>query len=89
MYLTNLAFSIIIVIIAISAYFYHLHKTGKRLVFWPMMGGGFAVFAVTHGAQMSAFLTDVFALTLLRIIGYILVIFALALLIAEFRATKK
>ncbi len=89
MYLINLVFSVIIVIFALWAYFYNLRKTGKRLAFWPMIGSGWAVFAITHGAQLSAFLTDVFTLALLRIIGYVLVILALITLVIESKASSK
>ena len=86
MYYVNCGFSWFIVLLAIVGYFYILRKTARKQAFWPILTAGWTMFGVSHSLIIGGVPTGEWYMTLLRILGYVLVIAALFSLMAE---TKK
>jgi hypothetical protein len=87
-YYVNLGFSWFIVLLAIAGYFYISKETGKKWSFWPIIAAGWAMFGISHVLVVSDVSTSEWYMTLLRILGYVLVIAALCTLAVETIASK-
>lgn len=83
MYVVNCVVSWIIVIVAVTAYYYIRRKTGQRWLFWPLLAAGYTFFAVTHSLILAGVSSGEPYMTVLRILGYAFVLGALAHLIVD------
>ena len=76
--LANLTLCVIIVLVAIWAY---MKKKTKLPLY---IGGGFGLFGISHFATVIDVYSDLYdALLVLRVIGYLLVIFGLLTLVVD------
>jgi uncharacterized membrane protein len=76
--LANLTLCVIIVLVAIWAY------TKKKTKLPLYIGGGFGLFGISHFATVIDVYSDLYdALLVLRVIGYLLVIFGLLTLVVD------
>lgn len=76
--LTNLTLCAIIVVVAVWAY---MKKKTKLPLY---IGGGFGLFGISHFATVIGAYNDLYdALLVLRVIGYVLVIFGLLTLVVD------
>ena len=76
--LANLTLCVIIVLVAIWAY------TKKKTKLPLYIGGGFGLFGISHFATVIDVYSDLYdALLVLRVIGYLIVIFGLLTLVVD------
>ena len=84
-YYVNCAFAWVTVVLAIIGFVYTLRQTGEKWAFWPIFGTGWAMFAISHSMKLAGVDTGTPAPTVIRIIGYSLVVIAVISLILRAR----
>ncbi len=81
----NCVFAWVIVLLAITGYFYTLRQTGERWAFWVIFALGFAMFAISHSLKLAGVDPGTTPHEVVRIIGYSLVVIAVTSLILRVR----
>lgn len=83
MYYVNVSFTWILFIISIAGYFYVSRKQGEKWVFWPISAVAWAMFGISHAMLIAGISTNEWYITLLRVLGYLLMVSALSMLMAR------
>ena len=83
MYYVNVSFTWFLMLLSIAGYFYVSRKQGEKWAFWPVSIAAWAVFAISHTLLIAGVSTDAWYLTLLRVLGYLLMVSALSVLMAR------
>ena len=75
-------------LLSIAGYFYVSRKQGEKRAFWPISTAAWAVFAISHTLLIAGASTNAWYLTLLRVLGYLLMVSALLVLIARVKSKQ-
>lgn len=85
MYFVNCGFAWCLMLLCIAGYFYILRKTGKKWAFWPVFAAAWTMYGVSHSLVLSGVSASEWYMTLLRVLGYVLVLAALCTLIVDMK----
>jgi ABC-type Co2+ transport system permease subunit len=83
MYYVNVSFTWVLMAVSIGGYFIVSKKQGEKWAFWPIVAAAWAVFATSHTLLVAGTSTDEWYLTLLRVLGYVLMLVALSVLMVR------
>jgi len=89
MYFVNCGFAWCLMLLCIAGYFYILRKTGKKWAFWPIFAGAWLMYGVSHSLILSGVSASEWYMTLLRVLGYLLVVASLFSLITGMKKTER
>jgi len=89
MYYVGCGFNWLFVILSIGGYFYILSKTGKKLVFLLIFATAWIAFGVSYILLIGGASAGEWYITLIRIIGYILLLATILSSIMELAKDKK
>ena len=81
MYYVNISFTWLLVLISIAGYFYISNKQGEKWAFWPISAAAWALFGTSHALLIAGISANVWYITLLRVLGYVLMVIALSILV--------
>ena len=84
-FLVNCCFAWFTVLLAIGGYVYLWKRTGKRWAFWPVLAAGWTMYGVSHSLVLGGVAMTEWYMTLLRILGYVLVVAALCTLVVDMK----
>lgn len=88
-YYVNCVFAWVTVLIALIGYFVTLRQAGERWEFWLIFAMGWSMFAISHSMKLAGVDPAATSHTVIRIIGYSLVVVAVSSLILRVRRTSK
>jgi hypothetical protein len=83
MYYINVAFTWLLALLSLAAFFYTSRRTGEKWAFWPILAISWAVFGVSHALLLGGVSTGAWYMTLLRILGYVVMIAAIFSLVRK------
>ena len=87
-YYVNCVFAWVNVALSIVGYVYTFHRTGEKWAFWPIFALAWIMFAISHTMALMGISTATTGPTVIRIIGYSLIVIAILVLIIRAGSKK-
>ncbi len=88
MYYINVAFTWLLALLSLAAFFYTSRRTGEKWAFWPILALSWAVFGVSHALLLGGVPAGAWYMTFLRVLGYVVMIAAIFSLVRKSRVKK-
>ena len=88
-YYVNCVFAWVTVVLALVGYFYTVRRAGEKWAFWPIFALGWTMFAISHTLALLGISTAKTGPTVIRIIGYSLIVIAVLALTLKAGSRKQ
>jgi hypothetical protein len=89
MYFVGGAFNLVFLILSILGYYYVAHKTGNKFIFWLFFAGAWLVSFISYIFLISGAPSDVWYITLIRIVTYLFFLATIISMFLELSRLKK
>ena len=89
MYFVGGAFNLVFFILSVVGYFYIARKTGKRFIFWLPFAGAWLVSFISYLLLIFGTPSDMWYITFIRVVTYILFLSTITSMFVELKRTKK
>lgn len=89
MYFVGAVFNLVFLILSIIGYCYIARKTGNRFIFWLLFAGAWLVSCISYIFLIYGTHSDVWYMTLIRIIAYLLFLTTIISMFLELVRFKK
>ena len=89
MYIVGGAFNLVFLVLSIVGYFYIARKTSNKFIFWLLFAGAWLVSCISYILLISGVHSEVWYMTVIRVVLYLLFLGAIISMFLELVRCKK